>query len=463
MARNSLLKWFLRPVALADCLFSFPSSRKAGVSPTRDTIPYPQMSSQRCASSAANDQVDLPTTWSDVVPDPAAHARASHLLPPHNTSTSHKGSDGRIAIFGGSEKYCGAPYYAATAALRCGVDLATVFCAAEASVPIKCYGPELMVQGAYSIELLDALWKEMEGIVNELEQCRHTGQGAENEAEPRQPVNTLERSEEEQRLLGQRSELKKENAHQMELLKGKLAKIKSLEEELQIVKVRHEDLVDSIVSTITQVFPTLHALCIGPGLGRHPLVFRVAEKVMHKAVESRLMLVLDADALFMLSLDEYKSLLGVLMLYDRCVMTPNLMEMKRLSDALLTGEVYRNIIVQKGAVDKIINERCTMQDEEEGGLKRCGGIGDVLSGSVTAFMAWNAILVDKDDRHDEAIIDEVMKQRVFACWTATILVKKATKLAYEKKRRSMSALDVLGEIGYVVSTMEEGLKLECCN
>jgi len=95
-----------------------------------------------------------------------------------------------------------------------------------------------------------------------------------------------------------------------------------------------------------------------------------------------------------------------------------------------------------------------MKCEEEGGLKRSGGIGDVLAGTISAFMAWNTILeTDSDD------IDATKKQqhRIFACWTACVAVKKATKAAYDKKRRSMSALDVSGEIGNVLDDIEQGL------
>ena len=86
----------------------------------------------------------LPTKWSDVLADTSSSSLsnsrscANNLFPPL-TSTSHKGSHGRIAIFGGSEKYTGAPYYAAQSALNTGVDLVTIFCAKEASTPIKCY------------------------------------------------------------------------------------------------------------------------------------------------------------------------------------------------------------------------------------------------------------------------------------------------------------------------------------
>ena len=66
------------------------------------------------------------------------------------SSSSHKGSSGRIGILGGSERYTGAPYYASMASLRVGADLAFCFCAQEAALPIKSYSPELMVLPVYS-------------------------------------------------------------------------------------------------------------------------------------------------------------------------------------------------------------------------------------------------------------------------------------------------------------------------
>jgi NAD(P)H-hydrate repair Nnr-like enzyme with NAD(P)H-hydrate dehydratase domain len=318
--------------------------------------------------------------------------------------------------------------------------------------------------------------------MKELERCGQRQGGSDlltnemNEIEMRQTMKKLERSEEKQHLLIQ-SELK--NDDRMEILAERLARMKSLEEDMQNLKARQDVFVDGIVDAITDAFPALHAMCIGPGLGRHPLVFSVAEKVILRAIESRLMLILDADALFMLSLKEYEGLLGELMSYERCVMTPNVMEMRRLHDALSAGNSAdkrekrkNNIIVQKGNVDAIMHDHYTMRCEEEGGLKRSGGIGDVLAGTISAFMAWNAILEketppdksDNDAKNDSSIVsNEELQQRVFASWTAAILVKKATKIAFQKKKRSMSALDVIEEIGGIANDMEDGLKLNGCN
>jgi len=146
------------------------------------------------------------------------------------------------------------------------------------------------------------------------------------------------------------------------------------------------------------------------------------------------------------------------------------MEMRRLDEAtsqeMGMGESvaeYGTIVVQKGHIDTITHGCHTMQCKEEGGLKRSGGIGDVLAGTITAFMAWNAIL-EKDntpnDDSDGKAVNRQHLQRVFASWAACCAVKKGTRISFQKKRRAMSALDVSGNIGEVLGSMEGGLELE---
>lgn len=70
---------------------------------------------------------------------------ATRLMFPPLEDAFHKGQYGRIALFGGSAEYTGAPFFAAAASLRTGADLVWVFCPDEASPVIKSYCPELMV------------------------------------------------------------------------------------------------------------------------------------------------------------------------------------------------------------------------------------------------------------------------------------------------------------------------------
>ena len=366
--------------------------------PVFSLIPPPYYSSMienRMAPSrllSCSKSSSFPSEWSDIFHRNGYVFSSNHVssLIPTLTSTSHKGSHGRIAIFGGSEKYTGAPYYAACAALNCGVDLVTVFCAKEACIPIKCYSPELMVQGVYSVEELDAFAE---------------------------------------------------------------ISVMSDEDNSKAVEARKRT-----VKSVTDVFSSLHALCIGPGLGRHELLFPAVSSIIEKAIECNLPLILDADALYMLSLDEYKGLLFELIKYENVIMTPNLMEFKRLKTALdqcNDDPLYGNgIIVQKGSSDIITQGTIKLECREQGGLKRSGGIGDVLAGTISAFMAWNIILQNKNS--DETDVKQ-QDNRLLATWTACCTVKKATFKAFERKRRSMSAQHVLEEMPIAIQEMEDDL------
>jgi ATP-dependent NAD(P)H-hydrate dehydratase len=70
--------------------------------------------------------------------------RLRAIIPPLDGG-SHKGSHGKIGVVGGCAEYTGAPAFAALAALRCGADLAYVFCTRDAAPVIKSYSPELIV------------------------------------------------------------------------------------------------------------------------------------------------------------------------------------------------------------------------------------------------------------------------------------------------------------------------------
>ena len=401
------------------------------------------------ATPASAGPTSAVTTWTDLQRNDDDIA-LTKLFPPL-TSTSHKGSHGRIAVLGGSDKYTGAPYYAASAALHCGVDLATVFCASEASVPIKCYSPELMVQAIYSIDDFDDIHREEQSLLDELKQYEQANANLLtnelHEEDVLQTMEMLEHSDEKQHILAQQ-ELNTDD--RIDTITYKLEKMKKIGEELDQVRGRRDALVMDAVKSVTVMFPALHAICIGPGMGRHPIVFCVVEKVLVSAMESKLAIILDADALYMMSLPEYKQLLEELMQYDGCVLTPNVMELRRLAAVLDNDDKNTaSIVIKKGRIDMISQGPIEMRCAQEGGLKRSGGIGDVLAGTTTAFMAWNSILYTNDSTEGQ--------ERLFAAWTACCAVKTATKLAFGKRRRALSALDVVENLPEVLDSMERDI------
>jgi ATP-dependent NAD(P)H-hydrate dehydratase len=151
-----------------------------------------------------------------------------------------------------------------------------------------------------------------------------------------------------------------------------------------------------------------------------------AKIAVSMAKERGMYIVLDADGLYMIGED-----ISVIKGYRRAVLTPNVAEFKRLSDhvgidpkipndqraALISKSLGGVTVLQKGAKDIISSDTTgdaadlresrmesadaesekiqeTIEVDIQGGLKRCGGQGDVLSGCVGTFMAWGRCYED---------------------------------------------------------------------
>ena len=70
-------------------------------------------------------------------------------------------------------------------------------------------------------------------------------------------------------------------------------------------------------------------------------------------------------------------------------------------------------------------------------------------------MACYTILNGGNMRSD---LQGLKQQRAFAVWTACCTVKRATKLAFDNKRRAMSSRDVLDNICGVIAHMEDDIE-----
>ena len=123
------------------------------------------------------------------------------------------------------------------------------------------------------------------------------------------------------------------------------------------------------------------------------------------AKSQNMFLVLDADALVLVNQDP-----SLIKGYARAAVTPNVVEFKRLTNtlgidekdadsALRVSEALGGVtVLQKGREDVIATHTESAQDtmkvDVEGGLKRCGGQGDILSGTVGTLMAWGKCYED---------------------------------------------------------------------
>lgn len=162
---------------------------------------------------------------------------------------------------------------------------------------------------------------------------------------------------------------------------------------------------EHISSRIIEMLPRLHVLVVGPGLGRDPLMQATIARVVRAAREKNMPFVLDADALQVIQQDP-----SLVKGYKNAVLTPNVVEFKRLCDALgvkidtdkETGKVEALAkalggvtIIEKGAKDFISNGSTTLVDDIQGGKKRSGGQGDTLTGSVATFLGWRQAYLDE--------------------------------------------------------------------
>jgi ATP-dependent NAD(P)H-hydrate dehydratase len=164
-----------------------------------------------------------------------------------------------------------------------------------------------------------------------------------------------------------------------------------------------EETVDSIAGEVEKLLGRLHAVVIGPGLGRDSLMQETAAKVIGMVRKMEMPLVLDADGLFLVQ-NKPEVVHG----YASAVLTPNVMEFKRLCEAMkldpetveggrdkVCAELARRFggvtIIQKGKQDVISNGKDTMIVDTEGGLKRTGGQGDVLTGCLSTLLAWKKL------------------------------------------------------------------------
>ncbi|KAI8873662.1 Ribokinase-like protein [Ramicandelaber brevisporus] len=321
--------------------------------------------------------------------------RAVHLVPPLS-STFRKGDHGRLLIVGGSEEYTGAPYFAALAAFRAGVDQVHIVCHPDAAPALKSYSPNLIVHPY--LEASDNVTKA--NVIAE------------------RAAALIERS---------------------------------------------------------------HCVLVGPGLSRDPLMMKTACEIIKRARSANKCIVIDADGTSAVLED-----LDLIRNYERVVITPNVVEFGRVFNAaegkngsdpgkrtednvsLLSKNLHGPAILSKGSPDCIASAPTSDSTKiitcsEPGSLRRCGGLGDILSGFVAAFMSWgHQYLAGKWTTRDGSKISE-SEMPLLAATASSYLARKCAARAFEVKGRSMLADDVHEHIQTVIEQFLEQHSSETTN
>ena len=160
------------------------------------------------------------------------------------------------------------------------------------------------------------------------------------------------------------------------------------------------------------------------------------------------------------------------------MLTPNKVEFSRLCFALGIDEdspdalqqvahhLEGPIVVQKGIKDVISDGKITITCSETGSLRRAGGQGDVLSGTIAAFVAWsrrnnkNKTIsgspsnIDASGKGEKSDPAAALPALVGAAYGGCLVTRLASRRAFIKCGRSMGATDVINELG---STIDDDL------
>ncbi|KAI1618579.1 Ribokinase-like protein [Exophiala viscosa] len=214
---------------------------------------------------------------------------------------------------------------------------------------------------------------------------------------------------------------------------------------------------EELAQPIIDMLPRLHVLVIGPGLGRDVVTQKQVKAVITAARkhDPPVPMVLDADALWLVQTDP-----DLIKGHKECILTPNVVEFGRLAKALgmdqnqgdpekACQEVSKVLggvcIIQKGPVDYISQGIDTTISDFQGGLKRAGGQGDTLTGSLGTFLAWRELYhEDLWDVGPERMSRE--ETLLVVAFGGSAITRECSRRAFAKRQRSLQASDLTEEV-----------------
>ncbi|VDL65989.1 unnamed protein product [Nippostrongylus brasiliensis] len=203
----------------------------------------------------------------------------------------------------------------------------------------------------------------------------------------------------------------------------------------------------------------MDAIVLGPGLGRNPTVKLLVDGVVDFAKRTDVPLVVDADGLWFLK-DSVRNMPAL----PSAILTPNMVEFSRLCESALDVRDVLSITDQqqlqklatslseqlgisvflKGREDIIANPDGEVAiGDDEGCPRRCGGQGDVISGTLAMFLLWAS---------RQTSLKEATVPAGLAC---SQLVRRCAKLAFFSMGRSMITSDLIEKIPFVLQEIDK--------
>ncbi|KAL8189427.1 hypothetical protein R6Q57_028993 [Mikania cordata] len=223
-----------------------------------------------------------------------------------------------------------------------------------------------------------------------------------------------------------------------------------LEESYNVREEDRKSISTQVLAEVDKWLERFDCLVIGPGLGRDPFLLDCVSDIMKHARQSNVPMVIDGDGLFLVT-----NRLDLVSGYPLAVLTPNVNEYKRLVQKVLNCEVNDQdrpqqllslassiggvTILCKGHSDYFSDGKEVKSVSIFGSPRRCGGQGDILSGSVAVFLAWARQVAAKEGADTNPAM--------LGCIAGSALMRKAASLAFEDKKRSTLTSDIIECLG----------------
>uniref|UniRef100_A0A4X1U215 ATP-dependent (S)-NAD(P)H-hydrate dehydratase n=1 Tax=Sus scrofa TaxID=9823 RepID=A0A4X1U215_PIG len=188
--------------------------------------------------------------------------------------------------------------------------------------------------------------------------------------------------------------------------------------------------------------PRLHALVVGPGLGRDHVLLENVKGILEASKARGVPVVIDADGLWLIAQEP-----ALVQGYQKAVLTPNHVEFSRLSEAVVS-RIAPALLPRLGLQPPNAPPRSTVLEcSHEGSSRRCGGQGDLLSGSLGVLVHW-ALQAgpSKTDGPSSLLV---------AALGACALTRQCSRQAFQKHGRSTTTTDMIAELGPAFSRLFE--------
>ncbi|KAK1266261.1 ATP-dependent (S)-NAD(P)H-hydrate dehydratase [Acorus gramineus] len=228
-----------------------------------------------------------------------------------------------------------------------------------------------------------------------------------------------------------------------------------LEESYSVREEEKASVCQKVLTEVTKWMERFDCLVVGPGLGRDPFLLGCVTEIMKHARQSNIPIVVDGDGLFLITEN-----LDLVRGYPLAALTPNVNEYKRLVQKVLDCEVddhdrYAQLfslaqriggvtILRKGKCDLISDGETVEMVSNFGSPRRCGGQGDILSGSVAVFSSWARQQRSITTKHSN---DSPQNPMILGCIAGSTLLRKAASLAFKDKKRATLTTDIIECLG----------------